>query len=650
METRGTKFVADRAFGGNNSPMIPICPPLLLRAFAGCLCVGFAWGQIQQLPGAEFERVRGGKLKVDLEVGDARVSISAGGFYQSQTADGAVRELFATQFRSTVSGAAKTNFRTIPLGEAEDSNWLESVTVNGEFDQLTEVTIKPDELELDLPVGESESAARLAEDQRLRRAAAASPIRIRIFSDGGAEPRCEIEIGYALETGGPGIEISSNRASKITETRSHRTLRQGVAVETPSPPQTRELAFHPQLRIGVSSSDPGLQHNQQMPPPLVFDDFQTRPVQMLSKNRIAFSGAASTVSRPREDSNVSGGFGDTVVRASWDFTAGEPLDLGWLEAAASDAETWLPTVGAQRHFTAHLKNPSGVEGVRFLLENVSNHPGIAINAGEAAANPAVRKVAYAPVKVTAGAIGWTRYYQTYEPTAADALPDLFFEAVRNPGFQLQGVDQLITTAVSSKVTANVTVNDFAASGDIRAQVLVDGFWEDLAARGPGVLADKISLHLPLDSDGDGIADAFGLAAPVADDDGDGLTRFEEYRGVYVSGTHLRLQPDRFDAFIFDYAGKTNKSLRDRLELDSVTLHWIDSSEHRGEAVGGSKIVVLEDLNENALLTLVTAERAEDAWRALAPSPAFRTIFLNGVVDQQLLAEDLKQVLAPQPEN
>ncbi|MEM7014402.1 MAG: hypothetical protein AAF585_23320, partial [Verrucomicrobiota bacterium] len=201
-----------------------------------------------------------------------------------------------------------------------------------------------------------------------------------------------------------------------------------------------------------------------------------------------------------------------------------------------------------------------------------------------------------------------------------------------------------------QIRAKVTSRDWAASGEVRAQIKVDGIWEDLPASGAAAADDKISLQLPIDNNKNGIADVWE-AELGSTDDGDGIMAFDEYRGAYINGKHARLDTQKFDAFILDYttrSGKAITQLAKEIADDGVTLHVINGAEHRAELIGQAQLVVIEELRENALPALLPSDDPKQAWAALQPSADFRTLFLNGPADRQLLARDLRQILELKP--
>ncbi|MFT5469260.1 MAG: hypothetical protein ACI8UO_004377 [Verrucomicrobiales bacterium] len=608
-----------------------------LFAFAAALVF---WGQAAW---ADFVPVRGGELKIDLVVGEVRASVTASGFYEPQRSADQPREMFATKIQATVGGKAEATFKTTPIGEGEERSWLRKVEVAAEFDQSVDVQIDPEKLE---------AADDASEDFRWNLAASESPVRIRFIPRSispPARPRCEIRIDIGEIAERAGIAVSRTSGSKITETVLNHTLKEGAVVDLATPPNSREIFEPIRIEIGVEGGAAVLEHDRQVLAPLRFSDSSVRYVDQLTESRILFFGVESFESKPIPNPDLTGGFGVTPVRLTWEFTAGAPLDLGWIEPVQSDGETWLPEFGATRKFTIRLKEPGEVEAVRFVLDLVSQHPGIAINANEAAAIPAARKLEPAPVQVAAGPVQWTRFYQRYQNTNLDSGPDLAFELERNSAFKLEENRSIaLATNPSREQTAIVTAFDWAASGVVRGQVQIGGVWEDLPAKGATAAGDKISLQIPLDANGDRIGDAWALGS--GEDDGDGISALDEYRGAYVNGKHRRLSPTQLDAFALDYTTRSGAELGGLSEVvsDDVVLHIINGAEHQAELVGNSQLVVLEELRENALPSLLRTESQEAAWAALAPSASFRTLFLDGEPNQQLLARDLRRIFDLKP--
>lgn len=629
------------SFSLNDSLLTMLSPRRISFALGALLFSGAPAAAVGET--TEFVPVRAGKLKIDLVIGEIRASVTASEFFEPRPVPNQPREMFATNIQVTVAGSAEATVRSTPIGEGADRTWLRKIEVNAEFDQSISIRIKPDEL----------AASEQANDAfRWNLAAAQSPVQVR-FMPGSvsppARPRCEIRIDVGAIAAKPGIEINRTTGSKITETILNRTLKQGEPVELAAPPKTRDFFAPIFVHLGVEGGEAAkLEHDQQLPPALRFVDSGVRYVDQLTESRIHFFGVESVESEPVSNPDLAGGFEKTPVRLTWEFSSGAPLDLGWMEPVESDGDTWLPEFGDRRRFRIRIKELDEVEAVRFVLERVSRHPGIAINANEAAANPAARRLEPAPVKVVAGPVQWTRFYQKYRPTSVDSGPDLLFEREPNSAFTLED-DQSVAlmTKPRSEQTAIVSVFDWGASGAIRGQVKVGGVWEDLPARGNSAGPDKASIQIPLDADGDGIGDAWELSE---NDDGDGISDFNEYRGAYVHGKHRRLSPTKLDAFALDYTTRSAEKMDALREAvaDEISLHIVNGAEHASELVGQSRLVVLEELRENALPALLPAEKPAEAWSALAPKSDFRTLFLDGESDEQLLARDLLRIFNLNP--
>lgn len=603
----------------------------MLRLFLLVAAIG-----VLQLQGAlaQYEPVRGAKMRVEVKVGDVRLEITAAGFYE-RAGGQAPRELFATQIHATAVGSAAAEFDAIRLGES----WLEKNKLEASYDQSLDVSLATD------GVG-------------LQWAAENSPIQFRIYPESvspPARPRGELRIrGTALDLSEiEGASATVTAGSRITETRAQRIMDKGEMITRPLPPKPGPEHFADfDIQIGAAEKNATHTHRRHQTPPLVFIDNSGRPLEVLSENRIIFTGSASVVSAPVDETDYARGFGETPIEVSWALNAGAPLDLGTVGFAGGNAEKWIPTLGGDQFVVVKLKDPTQVEAVRFVLANVSQHPGIAINANVGAVDSNARQLTPAPVKVTAGSISWTRFYQTYAATIEDTRPDLIFDLEKNPGMSYEGTNltQIRADQVSKEISAKVTARDWAASGQVRAQIKVDGIWEDLPATGPAAADDKISLQLPIDDNKNGIADAWETNLG-SDDDRDGLMAFDEYRGAYINGKHTRLDTQKHDAFVLDYTTRSKdaiKQLADEVADDGVVLHVINGAEHRAELIGQAQLVVLEELRENALPALLPSNNPKQAWTALQPSPDFRTLFLNGPADRQLLARDLRQILELKP--
>ncbi len=610
------------------------------------------------LPQPGYEATRGGRLNLEVEAAGGKLQISALDFYQQirKTPGGSqTRTLFPTQIQISASGVQQADYSAIPMPEGD--GWFSQTKVRANLDQQTEISIDPSAFDLGAFGGDgpaSDFVESLEAAERYRRAANVSPITVRIIEAAETDPVIEIRLRSLPSIPPAGVTVVHVANSKITETRTTTSPTLPAGEKPLVTTHSRDYELPLDVQIGTTGRGAS-SHSNLLPPQLLFQDTEVRTVGTLSGNRVLASGTASQTSAARLTPDTLGGFGDALVVATWNFAIGEPPDVAWLECADPSPETWMPAYGTQRRFAVHLKEPKKVKGIRFLLEQVSAHPGVAINAGveQVASKTRAKIVQIVPVKLTEGEaeLRWSRTYRTFDENPEDNSPDLLFEQHLNKDHNLPGsADQLVAHQVSNPTIATVSVRDWAASGVIRAEVLVDGFWEAIKAKGPGLSVDQTSLQLPLDENRNSIADAFerGLNA---DADDDALSWFEEYRGAYVRGIHERFNAAREDYFLIDYAGLLNdatfNALDQRFNPYEIDLHLIWTSEHAKETVGSSSgVVVFEPLRQNALpavLSIANASAQKDAWRALRPHPGTTTIFLDGTVPVNLIAYDLMRL-------
>ena len=261
-----------------------------------------------------------------------------------------------------------------------------------------------------------------------------------------------------------------------------------------------------------------------------------------------------------------------------------------LTALDKDAENYLPKPGDVRRFLLTLEEPGPdeVQEVRFTLEKVSSHPGISTNAGNHIRSDVCGDCTQGrDVQIVFRETGFAgtddkqqtlrRSYVHYNACALDSKPDAYFSGRENPTYDLSedGDAEKLQYTISPKAKLDsmdsqtaevrVTVMDGAAAGRIRAEVKVAGLWYPARAEGPGAGPNGTYLWLVKDEDGDGLADSWHTehGSPGPDDDldslegnhhpGDGLTAFEEYRGVYAGGDFRRLDPRTMDFFVHDYS-------------------------------------------------------------------------------------------------
>jgi hypothetical protein len=153
--------------------------------------------------------------------------------------------------------------------------------------------------------------------------------------------------------------------------------------------------------------------------------------------------------------------------------------------------------------------------------------------------------------------------------------DLRFEAERNPELAIGGGGKRAETHPSEigaygEAKAELSAFDWGAWAELRVSALMpDG------RRILGRLRDdpRPQILLPKRKPGSRVADALRQSAGIGDlpDDedaesepqgdglpGDGLTLYEEYRGFYVNGRHVRGNPRRKDLFVVDEIGGRSK--------------------------------------------------------------------------------------------
>src|SRR5262249_1723761 len=148
--------------------------------------------------------------------------------------------------------------------------------------------------------------------------------------------------------------------------------------------------------------------------------------------------------------------------------------------------------------------------------------------------------------------------------------DLLFDTGRNPKLKIweEGQKAETTQPAITEAPATITSIDFGSFGRLKATAtLEDG--RTIVGR----YKDDAYLRLPKRAPDSNIADAWKEQMGVtgkpddADDDdqpagdghkGDGLTLYEEYRGFFAGGKHIRTRPDRKDLFIRDDIGGKTK--------------------------------------------------------------------------------------------
>ena len=205
-----------------------------------------------------------------------------------------------------------------------------------------------------------------------------------------------------------------------------------------------------------------------------------------------------------------------------------------------DYDSWLPELNNTFRFKAKIY-PSGLEGFfKFYLEDVSQHPGYCMNAP----NPVPSSGQH-----------------------SDSWNDMRFQ-IGQPGVNISGSQDNIAESTIKHNEQEIVIasQDYGGWGKLRCVA------EIRLPSGGSIFCDAVvpltggnSIKLPKDNDNNDIADAWSFNTGNSVDDldqlpgvsgngntGDGLSRFEEYRGFLLadSTTH-RLDPTVPNFFLWN---------------------------------------------------------------------------------------------------
>lgn len=343
---------------------------------------------------------------------------------------------------------------------------------------------------------------------------------------------------------------------------------------------------------------------------------------------------------------------DTSYTIRYKFAmAAEKQIEAYLEPADEKEKIWMPTPGETREYKVTLKDPGPdeVEAVKFVLEETSQHKGVVTNGGNHVRGEECQDCTLTvkdepwPWEVffpkDGAHVSVMRYYTHYNQCPVDSLPDIYFTDADNGGFtmgddavsenlQYTAAQTVETDQISGETcTVKLRVMDGAASAKLKAYVKVAGLWYPAQAKGDTAADDGYSLMLPLDKDHDGLHDTWesqwAVSDPDADADnlmgnpntGDGVTAFEEYRGIYARGNHHRMSPVYIDVFTHDYTGNYNADLREvesRFRAQEISLWRLAGNEFKYDCInydegdhknGDQYIIVVMDLTQTPGVTM-----------------------------------------------
>lgn len=293
---------------------------------------------------------------------------------------------------------------------------------------------------------------------------------------------------------------------------------------------------------------------------------------------------------------------DTVYDLDYKFLIAAKKEIdAVLEPADVKEAAWEPKPGDIREYKLTLNDPGPeeVQAVRFTLLETSDHPGITTNAGnhvlpgnclDCKTGKKDEKWPWETFFTNQNGQEYAvrREYTHYNSCPIDSLPDMFFRDIDNQGWEMgdQAISENLRYTVSQQIShdvqesqektyaVKVCIKDGAASAKLKAEVQIGGIWYEARAQGDTAAENGVELLLPLDKDADGLQDKWesrwGVSDPDRDADshlgarytGDGLTVFEEYRGIIYQGRHHRMSPVYKDIFVYDYSGYFASPLSD----------------------------------------------------------------------------------------
>lgn len=256
---------------------------------------------------------------------------------------------------------------------------------------------------------------------------------------------------------------------------------------------------------------------------------------------------------------------------TWNLTLGESPGKAVL-LPVDEYPRWVPELrhvngsgweGNTVSVIARIMEPEGAKGIiEFQLEGVSREPGVCLN----------------------------------EPIShADTDPDLEIPSKFNRRMEI-GSDSLSakTRSEVNEATVVIRAKDFGAHGRLTATVTLATPKGEVNVRAQYEKLGTFHVTIPQDRDDNYIADQWqrknnlgvcdGLEdkdnEPLGATDGDGLSLYEEYRGVIICDKHERLNPRKKDLFIHDPNHFVYNSLFERA-TDPLTVWYVSEGRMHG---------------------------------------------------------------------
>ncbi|HEX2951422.1 MAG TPA: hypothetical protein VHV83_17905, partial [Armatimonadota bacterium] len=179
---------------------------------------------------------------------------------------------------------------------------------------------------------------------------------------------------------------------------------------------------------------------------------------------------------------------------------------------------------------------------------------------------------------------------------SDTNPDLEFDTSANTAFNAptkKGDEWMMETKEEVReVKVAIRSHDYGAYGKLRAEAKIKGEWTPIKIAG----TEQTSLNYPLDENNNKIADAWerqegiygaGHAAnwdeentPVLNgkQPGDGLTLYEEYRGIMAQGKHRRLSGARKDLVVENHVTQAASGIALFAKATGLNVITVNSGE------------------------------------------------------------------------